>query len=263
MFTGNRIDRVRTGSVGWWRVSLIWPLAAALLLLSIQTHCSMLSLFCRVFVHWLSRRWYGWLCWSTPAARPGSPGVPCSCCFFQRCCSQLWRSRFPKSSLRLRFVCIPDLYRAALAEVGAFCLRRDRFLGQLRCPSDPADACAGVLGHPFSCSTAGAVVPVISYALIRPQWITVPPIQAGILLINVTILLYFVALYSFRNLDVIPVARRDVDLAYAVWDDRPGCGVSPGRLQHGREALPGLPGKLVRQRAASRVRTAGGSDLPR
>ena len=100
---------------------------------------------------------------------------------------------------------------------------------------------------------AGAVVPVISYALIRPQWITVPPIQAGILLINVTILLYFVALYSFRILDVIPVARDTLishmpygmivlDAEYRLVD-----------FNTAAQALPGLPGKLVRQRAASRV----------
>ena len=85
------------------------------------------------------------------------------------------------------------------------------------------------------------------------QWITVPPIQAGILLINVTILLYFVALYSFRILDVIPVAR-DTLISHMPYGmivlDAENRVVD---FNTAAQALPGLPGKLVRQRAASRV----------
>jgi signal transduction histidine kinase len=100
---------------------------------------------------------------------------------------------------------------------------------------------------------AGAIFPVASFALIRPQWITVPPIQVAILLTNVTMLTYFVALYSFRILQVIPVGRdmliSRMPYGLIVLD-------SENHLvdfNAAAQALPGLPGKLVAQRIASRA----------
>lgn len=99
----------------------------------------------------------------------------------------------------------------------------------------------------------GAITPVAAFAVIRPEWITVPPIQAAILVTNFSMLTYFVALYSFRILQVIPVAR-DMLIArmpyvLIVLD-------SENRLvdfNTATRALPGLPDKLILQRPASRV----------
>ncbi len=56
----------------------------------------------------------------------------------------------------------------------------------------------------------GQIVPLISYAVVDPQWITVSPIQIAILLGGFSMLAYFVALYSYRLLQAIPVARDTV-----------------------------------------------------
>lgn len=99
----------------------------------------------------------------------------------------------------------------------------------------------------------GGLFPVIGYAVIHPQWITVPPIQAATLLTNVTVLTYWVALFSFRMLQVIPIAR---DMLIS----RMPYGLialdSENRLvdfNPAAQALPGIPGRLVMQRAASRA----------
>lgn len=99
----------------------------------------------------------------------------------------------------------------------------------------------------------GAIFPVAAFAVLRPEWINVPPIQASILLTNFTLLTYFVALYSFRILQVIPVAR-DMLMArmpygLIVLDSGDHLVDFNGAAQ----ALPGLPGKLVVQRAASQA----------
>lgn len=52
----------------------------------------------------------------------------------------------------------------------------------------------------------GQIIPVIGYAVIIPQQLTVPPIQITILFTNFTVLAYSVALY-YHILQVVPVAR--------------------------------------------------------
>ncbi len=96
----------------------------------------------------------------------------------------------------------------------------------------------------------GAMVPVAGFAVIRPEWITVPPIQVSILLTNFTMLAYFVALYRFRILQVIPVAR-DTLISHMSY----GLIVLDSEnhlvdFNAAAQTLPGLPGKLVMQRAA-------------
>jgi signal transduction histidine kinase len=99
----------------------------------------------------------------------------------------------------------------------------------------------------------GALFPVISFALIRPEWVTVPPIQVAILLTNVAMLTYFLALYGFRILQVIPVAR---DLLIS----RMPYGLivldSENRLvdlNPAAQSLLGIAGKLVSPRAAAQA----------
>ncbi len=104
---------------------------------------------------------------------------------------------------------------------------------------------------PIALLMADALFPVTSFAVIRPEWLTVPPIQLAILLTDFTMLTYFVALYSFRMLQVIPV-ERDVALSRMPY----GLIVldSENRLvdfNAAAQALPGLPGKLILQRTAS------------
>ena len=99
----------------------------------------------------------------------------------------------------------------------------------------------------------GALFPVIGFALIRPEWITIPPIQVAILLTNVTVLTYWVALFRFRILQVIPIARdmliSRMPYGLIVLD-------SEDRLvdfNAAAQALPGIPGKLVMRRPAPRA----------
>ncbi|MBN2048543.1 MAG: hypothetical protein JW750_11930 [Anaerolineaceae bacterium] len=56
----------------------------------------------------------------------------------------------------------------------------------------------------------GRVIPMIGYPLPNPQQLTVPPVQTGLLFLGVTMVLYFIALYSFQILQVTPVARDTV-----------------------------------------------------
>lgn len=98
----------------------------------------------------------------------------------------------------------------------------------------------------------GAIFPVVGFALIRPEWITVPPVQVAILLTDVTMLTYFVALFGFRILQVIPVAR-DILISRMPY----GLIVLDAEnhlvdFNPTAQALPGLPGKLVLQRVASK-----------
>lgn len=99
----------------------------------------------------------------------------------------------------------------------------------------------------------GAVTPVVTYAWMRPELLGVPPIQVVILVTNVTMLTYFVALYNFGILRVMPVAR-DVLISRMPY----GLIVLDAEnhlvdFNAAAESLPGLQGKLIMQRAASRV----------
>ncbi len=99
----------------------------------------------------------------------------------------------------------------------------------------------------------GALIPLVGYAFIRPEWFAVSPIQACILLVNVTMLAYFVALYSFRILQARPVAR-DMLISWMPF----GLIVLDSEnhlvdFNAATQALPGLPGKLILQRTASQA----------
>ncbi len=56
----------------------------------------------------------------------------------------------------------------------------------------------------------GRVIPMIGYPLPNPQQLSIPPVQSGLLFLDFTIALYFIALYSFQILRVSPVARDTV-----------------------------------------------------
>ncbi len=56
----------------------------------------------------------------------------------------------------------------------------------------------------------GRLIPMIGYALPDPQQLSVPPVQSGLLFLDFTIVLYFIALYSFQILRISPVARDTV-----------------------------------------------------
>jgi signal transduction histidine kinase len=56
----------------------------------------------------------------------------------------------------------------------------------------------------------GRVIPMVGYLLPNPQQLSVPPVQSGLLFLGVTMVLYFIALYSFQILQVSPVARDTV-----------------------------------------------------
>lgn len=99
----------------------------------------------------------------------------------------------------------------------------------------------------------GAILPVAGYAIMRPEWITVSPIQATSLMNNITMLTYFVALFNFRILQVIPVAR-DMLIARVPYGLLAlDSGDHLVDFNPATETLPGLPGKLVMQRAASQA----------
>lgn len=56
----------------------------------------------------------------------------------------------------------------------------------------------------------GRVIPMIGYPLPDAQQLSVPPVQSGLLFLGATMVLYFIALYSFQILQVSPVARDTV-----------------------------------------------------
>jgi signal transduction histidine kinase len=53
----------------------------------------------------------------------------------------------------------------------------------------------------------GRVIPMLGYPIPDPERLSVPPVQMGLLFLGFTMVLYFIALYSFQILQVSPVAR--------------------------------------------------------
>ncbi|MBE0687500.1 MAG: hypothetical protein IH585_16035 [Anaerolineaceae bacterium] len=53
----------------------------------------------------------------------------------------------------------------------------------------------------------GRVIPMLGYPIPDPERLSVPPVQIGLLFLGFTMVLYFIALYSYQILQVIPVAR--------------------------------------------------------
>jgi signal transduction histidine kinase len=103
----------------------------------------------------------------------------------------------------------------------------------------------------------GRIIPTIGFVMFDSQWITVSPIQATILFTSVAMLAYFVALYNFGLLRVMPVARDMVishmpyslivlDAENRLVDFNLAAQTLPD-LPH----LPGQLGKLKLQQAAS------------
>jgi signal transduction histidine kinase len=97
----------------------------------------------------------------------------------------------------------------------------------------------------------GPMITLVAFALLDPQRLTVSPIQATVLFACVTCVLYFVALYNYHFLRVIPVAQdlviQHMPYALLVLD-------AENRLvdlNAGAQALPGLPGKLALRQAAT------------
>jgi len=99
----------------------------------------------------------------------------------------------------------------------------------------------------------GQIFPVLAYAAVDPQWITVSPIQVTILFGGFSVLAYFVALYSFRLLQAIPVAR-DMVISHMPYSlivldaENRLVDFNPAARE-----LPELPGKLALQQPASRA----------
>jgi len=56
----------------------------------------------------------------------------------------------------------------------------------------------------------GRLIPMLGYPISNLQQLTVPPVQTGLLYLGVTMVLYFIALYSYQILQVSPVARDSV-----------------------------------------------------
>ena len=53
----------------------------------------------------------------------------------------------------------------------------------------------------------GRVIPMLGYPIPDPERLSVPPVQMGLLFLGFTMVLYFIALYSYQILQVSPVAR--------------------------------------------------------
>ncbi len=94
------------------------------------------------------------------------------------------------------------------------------------------------------------LVPTLGYGALDTERVPVPPIQITVLFVAFTMLLYFVALYSFRLLQVSPVARDTVIAhmpnALIVLD-------AENRLvdfNDGARNLPGMPARLSLRQAA-------------
>jgi signal transduction histidine kinase len=106
---------------------------------------------------------------------------------------------------------------------------------------------------PLLLLSLGRIVPAVGFLVVTRRSIPVSPIQATVLFLGLTMLLYLVALYSFRMLQVIPVAR-DTVIAHLPY----GLVVldSENRLvdfNAAAQALPGLPGKLSLRQPAPRA----------
>ncbi len=56
----------------------------------------------------------------------------------------------------------------------------------------------------------GRLIPMLGYPIPDPERLSVPPVQTGLLFLGVTMVLYFIALYSFQILQVSPIARDSV-----------------------------------------------------
>lgn len=99
----------------------------------------------------------------------------------------------------------------------------------------------------------GPIAPMIGLLMIDPQQITVSPIQVVILLTNFTMLFYSVAMYNFRILQVVPVAR-DTIISHMPYSlivlDAENHLVD---FNSAAQSLPDLPGKLALRQAASKV----------
>lgn len=53
----------------------------------------------------------------------------------------------------------------------------------------------------------GRLIPMLGYPIPDPERLSVPPVQTGLLFLGFTMVLYFIALYSYQILQVSPVAR--------------------------------------------------------
>lgn len=98
----------------------------------------------------------------------------------------------------------------------------------------------------------GQIIPVIGYAAVDPQHLTVPPVQVTILFTNFTVLAYSVALY-YHILQVVPVAQ-DLIISHLPY----GLLVLDAEdhlVDFNAEAqnLPQLPGKLVLRQPAAKA----------
>jgi signal transduction histidine kinase len=97
----------------------------------------------------------------------------------------------------------------------------------------------------------GPMITLLAYPSLDPQRLTVPAIQATVLFAVFPLVMYFVALYNFRFLRVIPLARDLVlhRMPYALLVlDAENRVVDLNTLA---QALPGLPGKLAFRQAAA------------
>jgi signal transduction histidine kinase len=103
---------------------------------------------------------------------------------------------------------------------------------------------------PLLLLSLGRFFPTVGYLVVESWNIPVPSVQATILFAGFTMLLYLLALYSFRILQVIPVARdailAHIPYALIVLD-------AENRLvdfNAAAQSLPGLPARLSLHRAA-------------
>ena len=99
----------------------------------------------------------------------------------------------------------------------------------------------------------GPMMPMVAYPLLDAQRLTVTRVQATVLFAIFPIVMYFVALYNYRFLRVVPVARdlvlRHMPYALLVLD-------AENRLvdlNATAQALPGLPGKPALRQAAPKA----------
>lgn len=102
----------------------------------------------------------------------------------------------------------------------------------------------------------GQIVPTLGFVALDPLRMPVQPIQITILLSTITLLAFFLALYKYELLRVVPVARDIViqNMPYALLVlDAENHLVD---FNAAANALPDLPGPLVLRQAASR--TLGG-----
>ncbi len=96
----------------------------------------------------------------------------------------------------------------------------------------------------------GRVIPMIGYPIPALQQLSVPIVQSGLLFLGITMILYFIALYSFQILQVSPVARDTViaHMPYSLLVFDAGnrlVDFNPAAL-----SLPSMPEKLNVRKAA-------------